>query len=252
MPSSCKTKMVGSIEKSSITRQVGGLKMACVRKKKNGKYEIIVSLGYNVEHKKIIKTMTYSPEENMTEKAAQKEAERQAVLFEEKVKNGEYGSSKIKLVDFINDIWFKEYMKGKSPSTVYRYSNLNKLIIQQLGHLPLESIRPLHIQKFKNYLSTAKSNVAIRDNNGIIVDYKKYAPKTQLHYFRYLSSILNTAYKLEMIKENPATKVSAPRVPKKPPKFLNEEQAKEILELLKKEDLKYQVAINILLYTRST
>lgn len=59
--------------------------MACVRKKKNGSYEIIVSLGYNVEHKKITKSMTYKPEENMRPKAAKKEAERQAVLFEDKV-----------------------------------------------------------------------------------------------------------------------------------------------------------------------
>ncbi len=60
--------------------------MACVRKRKNGSYEIIVSLGYNVEHQKITKSMTYWPEENMTEKAAKKEAKRQSVLFEDKVK----------------------------------------------------------------------------------------------------------------------------------------------------------------------
>ena len=42
--------------------------MACVRKKKNGNYEIIVSLGYNVEHKKIIKTTTYVPDKAMSEK----------------------------------------------------------------------------------------------------------------------------------------------------------------------------------------
>lgn len=193
--------------------------------------------------------MTYKPEENMTPKAAKKEAERQSVLFEEKVKNGEYGNSKIKLVDFINDIWFKEYMKDKSPSTIYRYEILVKLLIQQLGHLPIDKIRPLHIQKFKNYLATAKSNVAIKDKDGKIIDYKTYAPKTQLHYFRCLSTILSTAYKLDMIKENPVAKVSAPKVPKKLPQFLDENQSKNILDLLENEPLKYQVAINILLYT---
>lgn len=193
--------------------------------------------------------MTYVPEENMTEKAAKKEADRQAVLFEDKVKNGEYGNSKIKLVDFINDIWFKECMKDKSPSTIYRYEILTKLIIEQLGHLQLDKIRPLHIQKFKNLLSTTKSNVAIKDKEGNIIDYKTYAPKTQLHYFRCLSTILSTAYKLDMIKENPVSKVSAPKVPRKLPQFLNVEQARTMLELLENEDLKYQVAINILLYT---
>lgn len=155
----------------------------------------------------------------------------------------------MKLVDYINNIWFKEFMKGKSPSTIYRYQVLSKLIIEQLGHLSLDKIRPLHIQKFKNYLSTAKSNVAIKDNNGNIVDYKVYAPKTQLHYFRCLSSIISSAYRLDIIKENPVAKVSAPKVPRQLPKFLDVEESKLILEELKKEDLKYQVAINILLFT---
>lgn len=155
----------------------------------------------------------------------------------------------MKLVDYINDIWFKEFMKGKSPSTIYRYQILSKLIIEQLGHLPLDKIRPLHIQKFKNYLSTAKSNVAIKDKDGNIVDYKTYAPKTQLHYFRCLSSIMSSAYNLDIIKENPVSKVSAPKVPRKSPQFLNVEESKNILHLLEKEPLKYQVGISILLYT---
>lgn len=155
----------------------------------------------------------------------------------------------MKLVDYINSIWFKEFMKGKSPSTIYRYQILTKLIIEQLGHLPLDKIRPLHIQKFKNYLSTAKSNVAIKDKDGNIVDHKVYAPKTQLHYFRCLSSIMSSAYRLDIIKENPVSKVSAPKVPRKLPQFLNVEESKLILEKLETEDLKYQVAINILLYT---
>ena len=155
----------------------------------------------------------------------------------------------MKLVDYINNIWFKEFMKGKSPSTIYRYQILTRLIIKQLGHLPLDKIRPLHIQTFKNYLSTAKSNVAIKDKDGKIIDYKVYAPKTQLHYFRCLSSIISSAYKLDIIKENPVSKVSAPKVPRKLPQFLNVEESKRILEELEKEDLKYQVGINLALYT---
>lgn len=196
-----------------------------------------------------MKTTTYIPEKGMTEKAAKKEAERQAIIFEDKVRNGEYGSQKIKLVDFINDIWFKECMKGKSPSTVYRYQILVKPIIEQLGHLPLDKIRPLHIQKFKNYMSTAKSSVAIRNEDGKIIDYKVYSPKTQLHYFRCLSTILNEAYKLDMMKENPCSKISAPKVPRKQPQFLDFEQTRNVLDLLKNEDLKYQVGINLAIFT---
>lgn len=223
--------------------------MASVEKITDTKYRIIVSYGYDVNRKKLRAKTTVELPPNMTERQKQKELEKQKVLFEQKVINGEYGNNQMKLVDFINDIWFKEYMKDKSPSTIYRYQNLSKLIIQQLGHLPLEKIRPLHIQKFKNYLAIAKSNVAIKNHKGEIIDYKTYAPKTQLHYFRCLSTIFSIAYKLDMIKENPVAKVSAPKVPKKLPQFLDFEQARHILQLLKNEPLKYQVAINILLHT---
>ena len=92
-------------------------------------------------------------------------------------------------------------------------------------------------------------NRAYKDKDGNIVDYKTYAPKTQLHYFRCLSSIMSSAYNLDIIKENPVSKVSAPKVPRKTPQFLNVEESKNILHLLEKEPLKYQVGINILLYT---
>lgn len=107
----------------------------------------------------------------------------------------------------------------------------------------------MHIQKFKNFLATAKSKVPIKNEKGEIIDYKIYAPKTQLHYFRCLATIMSSAYKLDIIKENPVSKISAPRVPRKPPQFLNVEETKYILELLKKENLKHQLAINLLLFT---
>lgn len=58
---------------------------------------------------------------------------------------GEYGDETMKLVDYINNIWFKEFMKDKSPSIIYRYQILTRLIIKQLEHFPLDKIRPLHI-----------------------------------------------------------------------------------------------------------
>lgn len=45
------------------------------------------------------------------------------------------------------------------------------------------------------------------------------------------------------------SKVSAPKVPRKLPQFLNVEESKRTLEELEKEDLKYQVGINLALYT---
>ena len=56
--------------------------MASILKRKDN-YFIMVSCGYDVNGKQIRRTMTYTPDEGMTEKQIEKEVKRQAVLFEE-------------------------------------------------------------------------------------------------------------------------------------------------------------------------
>ena len=112
------------------------------------------------------------------------------------------------------------------------------------------TIRGLEQDKYVLTEEETKASNLLMDLHEII-DYKTYAPKTQRHYFVCLSTILSSSYKLNLIKENPAARISAPKVPRQKPKFLNLEEARKILELLECEELKYQVAINILLYTRN-
>ena len=57
-------------------------------KKRNNSYLITVSCGYTSNGKKITKTMTYTPTPELSESKAQKEAEKQAILCEDSVKNG--------------------------------------------------------------------------------------------------------------------------------------------------------------------
>ena len=61
--------------------------MATIQKQGRG-YKITVSLGYDYTGKRIRQYMTWIPEPDMTDRQIKKELERQAVLFEEKVKNG--------------------------------------------------------------------------------------------------------------------------------------------------------------------
>ena len=80
------------------------------RRGKNGdRFLIRVTLGTDVSGKPIIKSMTWKPDRPYTEKQLLKEAERQAALFEESLRNGTSSvDGNIKLVDFIpmylNDI----------------------------------------------------------------------------------------------------------------------------------------------------
>lgn len=58
--------------------------------KRGDTYRIRVSAGYDINGKQIMKSMTWKPEPGMTKKQIEKELDRQRVLFEEKVNNGQY------------------------------------------------------------------------------------------------------------------------------------------------------------------
>ena len=56
--------------------------------KRGDTYRITVSNGYDASGKQIRKTTTWKPAPGMTQKQIEKELDRQAVLFEEKVRTG--------------------------------------------------------------------------------------------------------------------------------------------------------------------
>lgn len=68
--------------------------------KHGGSYRITVSSGYDLSGKQIRHTMTWTPPDGMTEKQIQKEVNRQAVLFEGKVRTGQVLNGNIKFADF--------------------------------------------------------------------------------------------------------------------------------------------------------
>ena len=63
-------------------------------------YLIRVSEGYHSDGTQIKRSMTYTPEKGITARQAEKEAQRQAVLFEENCANGLYLDQSITLEKF--------------------------------------------------------------------------------------------------------------------------------------------------------
>lgn len=78
--------------------------------KRNNTYKITVSSGYDINGKQIRRHMTWTPPAGMTAKQAEKEVNRQAVLFEERVRTGTYLDGSIKFADFAEQ-WFETYAK---------------------------------------------------------------------------------------------------------------------------------------------
>lgn len=117
--------------------------------KRGESYRIIVSGGYTAQGKQIRERMTWTPPEGMPADKARKEAERQAVLFEEQIKSGRSVDSRMKLETFIKEKYIPDYVElYLKKSTRSGYKRLCAGIIAALGHMKLCDVRPSHINAF--------------------------------------------------------------------------------------------------------
>ena len=125
--------------------------MATVEKRGDS-FRIIASAGYARDGKQIRKRMTWTPAPGMTQRQIEKELDRQSVLFEERVKNGQYIDSNIRFADY-TDLWLKNYgEKQLAPKTLSRYKALLVRINAALGNMRLDKLQPHHITEFLDNL----------------------------------------------------------------------------------------------------
>lgn len=135
---------------------------------KRGKsYRIRAYAGYDVDGQQIEHSKTWTPPQGMTEKVAAREANRQAILFEEAIKNGLELNRKIKFHDF-GEKWFASYAeKQLRPRTVAGYRDLWMRITPSLGHIMLDKITPTHLLDFYDTLTATTSHSAVRPTKDV-------------------------------------------------------------------------------------
>lgn len=71
--------------------------------------------------------------------------------------------------------------------------------------------------------------------------------KTIKHYHNFISSVLSTAVQWQIIPFNPCDRIKAPKVGRSKPKYLDDEQAIRLFELLDSQDVQHKVMIQLLL-----
>lgn len=217
---------------------------------KGQRYEIRVSCGRDINGKKIEKSMTWKPDPGMTERQKQKELERQMFLFEQKVKSGICPDGSITFKQ-LSDRWMEEYGKVRlSPTTYNRYVEYLKRINQAIGHIKLKDLKPLHLNSF--YANLAEPGVNHhykKGEDGKSIENRRLSPKTVQDHHRVISAILNTAIKWELIDRNVASGATPPKPPAKDIEYLDEAQAKQLIQLLADEPIQYRTMITLLIYT---
>ncbi|GAB6179952.1 hypothetical protein JCM14036_12710 [Desulfotomaculum defluvii] len=180
---------------------------------------LVISGARDINGKQFKKSKTIHPK-------SPKDAEEQLAIFLAEVLKGEYIEDKNWKFKDLVDKWYSAHaLENLTPKTIHRYMELlDHYILPAIGHLKLDSIKPLHLKDF--YTSLQK--------DGIRRDGKKggLSEKTIKYIHRTISTILEHAVNWELLLSNPAKKVKPPRVPKHEIKCYDEEQVNTLLNAL--------------------
>lgn len=183
--------------------------MATITKRGNS-YRITVSCGYDLNGKQLRRTMTWMPPDGMTAKQIQKEANRQAVLFEEKCRTGQVLDGSIRFADFA-ERWFAGYAeKQLKPRTLATYTALLPRALAALGHIRLDKLRPNHITSF--YANLSEPGVRADTKYRCKTSFKELIPSTQSAFAKSAGVSIGTIESLAAghnISRHSAEKISA-------------------------------------------
>jgi len=271
--------------------------MATIKKQGRG-YKITVSNGFNYTGDRIRDHMTWVPDPGMTPRQIEKELNRQAVLFEEKIKATGVHNGNIKFADFAK-IFIRDHAEPHlKEKTIVTYLDCLKAINPAIGHIRLQNLRPKHLNDFYNNL--AEEGIRVRElayakvdfaallkerrltmaelhrRTGVAVetirrlklkkpiskknaqtlatamkvppystftyvrDLTPLSPRSISVYHRTISAILGRAVKWGYIDTNPASRVDLPRAEPHEAAYLDEEDARRLLVLLRVEPIKWQ------------
>lgn len=217
--------------------------MATIQKRVNKtgelSYLIRVSLGYDNYNKQIIKAMTFKPEKNLTERQAFKEANRQAILFEDKCKENLLCNRRIKFSS-LADEWLHliEETQEIKPSTIVRLKTLKERTYGAIGNIYIDKLTYRQIQSF--ILSLSKDGVNQKTGKGL-------SQKSQKQYLTFIGNVMKYAVRCGIIYSNPCKEIKTVKTEIKEKDIYSLEELKYLLSKInEKASTDYKVFFNLL------
>ena len=125
-------------------------------------------------------------------------------------------------------------------TTYDRLSKLRKRIYSAIGHLRIDKLSTRQLQAFVNSMAQEGANM----RNG-----KPLAPKTIRHHLSLISDIYSYAVRMDMVSDNPCSRVVIPKGEVKEKEIYTQEEMMQLLELLMKESLKYRTFFFLIAYS---
>lgn len=120
----------------------------------------------------------------------------------------------------------------------------------QIGYSTLKAIcNGKNVVEETAYKISAALGLPLKKLFRIVSGKKELSNATILIHHRVISSILSTAEAWEYIDQNPCRKVKPPKIIRSTAKYLDEKEARDLLDALVDEDIKYRSFIVLLLFT---
>ncbi len=215
------------------------------RTNKNGEVSarIRISKGYDYTGKQIYCTKTIRYPSNWTQEKIRKEAEKEALRYEELCKNAD-SAHKRKKFHVVAD----EYLALIEKSNDMRTNSLQRMIdckertYKAIGHIYMDKLSHSDIQSF--ITSLGEDGVNKKTQGGL-------STKTQKHYLTFIRNVYAYAKSKEMVvKDNICNYI---KVTKKPPAkkkpYTLDEVGLIFNTILSEAPLKYRLFFNIAAYT---
>lgn len=143
--------------------------------------------------------------------------------------------SDITFRDLANE-WASEYLEKNATTTTFENAvrNIKKHIIPKLGKYKIKDITPYIINNFINEIK----------------ELKQYSNGTIKKIYNHVRAILNYAYRMELIQDNPCNRIKLNLEDNKKQEihYLDEKQAKKFLNVIEKEDIMYQLIYKLALF----
>ena len=232
------------------------------RKTKKGEvsYLIRVSYGYDNNGQRRVRSITWKPDKGMTPKQTEREVNRQAVLFEERVKQ-EYAEqlkieaerqlSEENAVEYakrhttfqvLADEWLdlQNVSKEYKPSTIVKLQGCKERTYKAIGGVLVSKLDYRTIQAF--ITSLAKDGVNQRTGKGLSI-------KSQKSYLNFISDVMLYAKRCGIIEHNPCRDIVFTKTEKKEKDYYSLREAKELLTAIDaKAPADYKLLFNLLAY----
>lgn len=116
-------------------------------------YKITVTKGRDANGKQIRHFMTFSPAPNMTEKKAEKEAQRVAFAFEKQIEDGFSLDNRQTFSQYAAYVLDLKQRSGVKYKTIEYYRQLMERINPAIGHIKLADLKPQHLNAFYKNLA---------------------------------------------------------------------------------------------------